>query len=369
LSIFGRRVSEKRRPVTLVPSARPDEGAPERGAIDTLGAVLLTMGRVSFEVDDEPSESFRQTFERWAQHVLVAAPIDAEDGKSDRAGARDWAAIRQSVLAHRRREVGYVVKAIDDLRRALCLFTTAFSRVVGEDGKADSLVKEQLARLEGAAKDHDTDAITREALATVQVVGESIDRRAARHRAQLGELGASVRHLTDQLQQAKQAGETDGLTRVPNRRSFDDFLVRAAELAPFASGELYLMMVDVDRFKPINDAYGHGAGDTVLKAVADCLARTFPRRGDLVARYGGDEFAVVLRDVRAEEARMLADRLVTAIRGTKVEHQGQTIRLSVSVGIAPRLAGDSSETWLARADAALYQAKKDGRDRWAETAT
>jgi diguanylate cyclase (GGDEF)-like protein len=330
--------------------------------------VLNTFGRVSFAIDDSGSEPVRVAFERWAQHVLVGAPLGDSKGGASATGKRDWGALKRFVTTHRQREVGYVVKSLEDLRGALCVFTAAFSRVVGEDGRGDVVVREQLARLEAAAKRQDTAAVAAEALLTVRVVGESIDRRSERHRAQVVELAGHVRQLSDQLQTAKKAGETDGLTQVPNRACFDEFLARTVDLAAFSTADVYLMMVDVDRFKQTNDALGHGAGDAALRAVADRLIRTFPRRGDLVARYGGDEFAVVVRDVRGDEARMLAERLVVAMRTTKAEHLGKQIPLSVSVGIAARKEADTCDTWIARADAALYRAKQEGRDRWLETA-
>jgi diguanylate cyclase (GGDEF)-like protein len=124
-------------------------------------------------------------------------------------------------------------------------------------------------------------------------------------------------------------------------------------------------MIDVDEFKRVNDGFGHPAGDAVIKAVADCLVRTFPRRTDLVARYGGDEFAVILREAGLKEARVLAERLVTAVRALRVIYDGREIRVSVSVGVAECVPGEMPDLWVARADAALYQAKSAGRNRWA----
>jgi diguanylate cyclase (GGDEF)-like protein len=125
-------------------------------------------------------------------------------------------------------------------------------------------------------------------------------------------------------------------------------------------------MIDVDQFKAINDASGHQAGDAAIRAVADCLARTFPRRGDLVARFGGDEFGVVLRDAAPDDVRALAQRVIEAVRARKIVHAGREVSVTASAGLAFWREGESPEEWLSRADAALYAAKGAGRDRWAE---
>jgi diguanylate cyclase (GGDEF)-like protein len=335
-------------------------------ALDALGSLLNLLGRVSFEFGDEGIDSVRKLFERLAQHVLVGTPIVENSAAGGESGRRDWTALRQQVMGHRKREVTYVVKALGDLRKTVSAFASAFARTVGEDERGDAEVRTQLDRLTVATRASDTAAIRREAQATIALVGQSLERRGKRHKAQLAELSTHVHALTEQLAEAKRAGEIDGLTRLPNRACFDEVLARTAELAAYRFEPLCLMMVDVDGFKGVNDGAGHTAGDVALKAVADALSRSFPRRGDLVARFGGDEFAVVLRGVSPTDARALAQRCVTSVRGTRIEHGGKPLKVSVSVGLASWNHGDTRESWLSRADAALYRAKHEGRDRWAE---
>ncbi|HLK40771.1 MAG TPA: GGDEF domain-containing protein [Polyangiaceae bacterium] len=345
------------------------EGKEGEAALDSVGALLHVLGKVSFDIGDQDADSIRRTFERWAQHVLVGAPLGERGGEgpeSSRGVRRDWGALRNFVASHRRREVAYVVKALTDLRKAAWAFIGAFARALGEDGQSDATVRAQLGRLEDAVRSNDTDALRREASSAIDLVGAAIEKRAERHRAQLGELASHIRNLSLELENAKKQGQMDAMTRIYNRACLDDYVARTSELCAVFTQPACLMMLDVDRFKQVNDVQGHAAGDEALKVVADRLVRLFPRRGDLVARFGGDEFAVVLRDVRLEDARMLAQRLVEAVRGSRFEHQGRQVVLSVSVGVAEWRMGDTSETWFARADAALYSAKQAGRDRWAD---
>lgn len=367
LSGFLRRREPKLSPVAVPAGADPPPNRDESdAALDAVGSVLNVLGKLSFDVGEDSAESIRKSFERWSQHVLVGAPVGDRDADSNEAPRRDWPGVRQFVTGHRRREVEHVVNTIANLRKAVWAFIGAFARAVGEDGQSDAGLRTQIGKLEAAVKSNDTAALRREAMNAAEVVGAAIARRSERHRVQLGELAGHIRDLSLQLQDAKRAGQIDSLTKIHNRACFDEYLTKIAELTALFSQPVCLVMLDVDRFKSINDTCGHGVGDEALKAVADRLVRTFPRRGDLVARIGGDEFVVILRDIRIEDARVLTQRLVEAVRVVKIENQKQPFSLSVSAGVAEWRVGDTKDTWLARADVALYRAKQAGRDRWAE---
>jgi diguanylate cyclase len=154
---------------------------------------------------------------------------------------------------------------------------------------------------------------------------------------------------------------TDTLTGLPNRRALDEELSR--RLAEWQRHEraFSLMMIDIDHFKRFNDTHGHQAGDAVLQQVGACLRRSM-RESDVVARFGGEELTVVLPGTSAEEARQACERARRAIRKTPFVHDGQRLSVTVSVGGAECLSGESVGGLLHRADDALYAAKHAGRD-------
>jgi diguanylate cyclase (GGDEF)-like protein len=157
----------------------------------------------------------------------------------------------------------------------------------------------------------------------------------------------------------------DGLTGIANRAAFDERLDKELAFAVRHGSPLCVALFDVDHFKKINDTFGHPAGDEVLKSVAGVLSRAV-RTEDVVARYGGEEFVVVMRELEVGAARSLADRLRESIAAHLVEAAGQTIRLTVSAGVASLACcgPDASKAAIvAKADARLYQAKQGGRNR------
>jgi diguanylate cyclase (GGDEF)-like protein/PAS domain S-box-containing protein len=158
---------------------------------------------------------------------------------------------------------------------------------------------------------------------------------------------------------------SDALTGVPNRRAFDQALRSEWRRCTRAAEPLSVLMVDVDDFKAFNDTFGHAVGDAALCTVARALSGVVHRAGDVLARFGGEEFAVVLPGVDGAGAQAVADGLVAAVRGVTVRQAGDRA-LSVSVGASTWLPGAGTRTsaeLLAHADTALYAAKAAGKDR------
>jgi diguanylate cyclase (GGDEF)-like protein len=160
-----------------------------------------------------------------------------------------------------------------------------------------------------------------------------------------------------------QLATLDALTELCNRRHFVDVVDREIARALRHARPLSLCIIDVDLFKPVNDRFGHAAGDGVLRQLA-AIVRRFVRDEDVAARIGGEEFAVLLPEADAEAARAFAERLREAVATTPFDIAGQPHRLTISIGIAMAGPGRGDRPALMKAaDAALYRAKEDGRDR------
>lgn len=154
----------------------------------------------------------------------------------------------------------------------------------------------------------------------------------------------------------------DVLTGLPNRRAFEEVAPRQWDRAFQAGEPLTLLQIDVDHFKRINDTYGHGVGDEVLRWLANILSRQL-RAGHAVFRTGGEEFIVLVPATGAADAFGIAERLRTALATAPFEASGDMITVTISIGLADSRSFASLGEMIAAADAALYQAKAQGRNR------
>lgn len=173
---------------------------------------------------------------------------------------------------------------------------------------------------------------------------------------------ASARSLNDRIGREEEASRTDPLTGLPNRRGFleacEDVLASSDRLGLSVS----VVLADLDRFKDVNDTLGHAAGDHLLKSVATAV-RSSLRSQDIVARWGGDEIVILLPEAGVDDAAKVAGKLRAAVEALSVEHGGRRISSTLSLGVAGHPRGAGLGETIARADAALYRAKEEGRNR------
>ena len=173
------------------------------------------------------------------------------------------------------------------------------------------------------------------------------------------EVGDLAAQLNESLKKVGQLAVTDSLTETYNRRKFDEIVVKEHHLANHGGAPFSLIMFDIDHFKKVNDKFGHSAGDQVLIHLSRMI-RGLVRQGDLLIRWGGEEFLILLPNTQIEEAGPFAERIRQEVER---EQFPGVETITISLGVAQLREGDSTDTLIKRVDHALYQAKQDGRNR------
>jgi diguanylate cyclase len=179
--------------------------------------------------------------------------------------------------------------------------------------------------------------------------------------ARLADAEKKIQVQAEELRTQQSEARTDSLTRLANRRAFDDAIEKGMTRFNKEGKPLSLMLFDVDHFKQFNDTYGHQAGDEVLRQVANTLSKT-AKTSDLACRYGGEEFGLVMPNTTITQARVAAERIREAIEGTKVSFEGKSLSVTASMGVAEVFKGEDSGRLIRRSDEAIYCAKGAGRN-------
>lgn len=274
--------------------------------------------------------------------------------------------LRPTSLAELRRQLALQLQTSLEVERIVSLFFDEVQRLVPLDALAYHHQSSDL-RLElGTRSSHSAGyRLSHEG----EYLGELIFRRNHRFDEQeLNQLESLLSSLLFPLRNALlyraaiQSALRDPLTDTGNRIAMEQTLQREVDLARRNLQPLSVLMLDIDHFKRINDQYGHGTGDEVLKAVATTLKARL-RNVDMVFRFGGEEFLVLLSGTCREAAALVGERLRLGILELQYLVQGHPLDLSISLGCATLLPAESVDSLLRRADNALYVAKREGRNR------
>lgn len=170
-----------------------------------------------------------------------------------------------------------------------------------------------------------------------------------------------IQELNNQVHELEITTTLDALTKAYNRHALQKHFAELLSIDRF-SNEMFILMIDIDNFKSINDKYGHIAGDKVLIFVSKLLKKTL-REGDKLYRFGGEEFVILLNRTNLEGSSLVANRLLNLTRQNKPLYQNEQISVTLSIGLTPVRDDDTLDTLIHRSDVALYRAKKSGKDR------
>lgn len=258
----------------------------------------------------------------------------------------------ETVVDNAHRQVSYQLESILALLRQEQSSLEGYSRVLAE-------AYGRISAKSAASSDLLTNAISllTEATGSTMAEGKQIA-------ASVGERSNEMAKVRHELDEYKRIANTDPLTRLANRRAFDEAMGQIYATAESAN-YYALMLVDIDHFKRVNDTFGHPVGDRVLAIVANIMRRSL-RSDVFIARTGGEEFAIVLRDVSHETVLAIAERLRTAVESTPLRNQKTGTEygpITVSVGACMGRQADNADELYQKVDMALYTAKAAGRNR------
>lgn len=296
--------------------------------------------------------------------------IDFDSAKLQRLGfGQQTPLIKQPVsLGQLRQQLGLQLQTSLEPQRILGLFFREVQRLVPLDALHYQHPLSDL-RLEFGQRGHHS--ISYNLSHEGESMGELVFRRSQRFsETEQGHLESLLSTLLYPMRNAllyraaTRSALRDPLTDTGNRIAMDQTLRREIEMARRHSLPLSLLMLDIDHFKRINDSYGHSTGDEVLKAVAASIKGQL-RNVDMVFRFGGEEFLILLSNTGRDAAAMVGERLRNAAQAQEYQADGKLIELTVSLGCSTLLPGESAESLLRRADSALYVAKREGRNRLA----
>lgn len=254
----------------------------------------------------------------------------------------------------------------ENVQRLQAILLRELRSVTGENQEFGRLLRAILAGL--GDLDRIEDAEEKKRLIAIQAerllkAHGSLTCRFAQTFQTLEQIATHSSQLADELQRICELSITDELTGLANRREFQRKLENEIERAARYAQPLTLVMLDLDNFKAVNDTYGHPIGDRILVAYARDVFSVF-RRHDTVARYGGEEFEILLPNTTAEGALHALEKIRSRARKVSIQEDGQRIELpTFSAGVAVYQQDETAADFFARADAALYEAKRRGRNR------
>ena len=273
---------------------------------------------------------------------------------------------QQDILAFIDRQHAYIKDREQELRDIIDLLTKVMANLNVENSDFYHRINKQGEAIIKISGLDDIKKIKNALKAEVEQMWEIVSLKQDQERRQIRQLAGQVHTLQNQLVEARAKAMTDSLTGIYNRQALDEFLVEKIEHnSPGADG-FSVLMVDIDNFKTINDKFGHIIGDRVLFALAQ-KCRASIRGEDFLARYGGEEFTIVLEGAAFRHALKIAQKLCNTIASvryaTSESQNGDYLCMTVSIGMTHYKKGDTMSTLIARADQALYDAKRKGKNR------
>ena len=349
-------------PAPATAAAAPHDSAEEPRIYtpsDVVASVIRPL-KEEVRVHEDTDSQVDRRFRRDLEEVLY----DCEQGLTPHTsgtaidilgpGMDAWFERRRVAEAERNAEMTRVIQSMGQ----------ALKTLQGEDSGFFDHLSTGLTRLKGAADNQSVRNVSARLSRIVDDIKDDIEAQQTVAEKRIRHLSGIVQGLHDELNVVKTQLAEDALTGLYNRGTFDDHLAKALAKCRLAPYRFTLVLIDLDKFKSVNDTHGHVAGDRVLKQTAQILQSVVLRKNDLVARYGGEEIAIILDDSDAADGERVAEEVRRKLEEAVFELSGGVKhQQTASFGVARGAEEDSAEDLIERADECLYLAKKNGRNR------
>jgi diguanylate cyclase len=347
-------------PVAVQPR-RDNEAAYPRGEqnlvafLDRLMATLVTLAP---DADAADTDNFRAKLDEYRQTILDPSRRMEVPRVTEACILACQQYLKLSRHYHAERE--------HELTELIGILREAAKLSIGDSSDFNAQLMASSDRFGGLVQLDDVRELKRKLMQEVTVFRQSVEEKQKRDERAYAQLNHKVEALQSKLSEVEEEAATDSLTRVGNRGRFQRTLTRWVDAAREAGTPLSIAMIDVDNFKQINDTHGHPIGDRVLLCTAQSLSKGV-RQTDFVARYGGEEFVILLPNASASQVEDRLAKLVESIAASHYDYdllgKRETVRFTVSCGLTELFPNESEEEMVKRADEALYEAKRKGKNR------
>lgn len=317
--------------------------------------LLDVLNKHLIDIDTHPIRKVRGKLDEFAKVLMKGDKADTVKALFE---------LRQWYSSYRIDETTYVQNTFDDFKRIIWEFADHMSEEIREERATDKEIAASLEGLREAVEANSIDSLRTKSREFINNYIEHQLKKESRREKRMTQVRKNLGSVKKQLLAANHSMKTDHLTGADNRKSFDEQVKNHWRLFEMEKTPCTLIFFDIDHFKKINDSYGHDIGDFVLKECVRLLKESFKRESDVVARTGGEEFAIILPGLTLEETVPYAEACLEKIRKEVFVQGNLEIRFTASMGIAPATDGETCSEWIKKADMALYQSKNTGRNKY-----
>lgn len=331
-------------------------GEPEKIS-EELATILFLIDIYNKNLWDTPKFSVRQAREeldQFSKKLIQSKNIDQEEL---------FFQLRQFFNSHRIDETTYFLQAFEDFKTIIWGFADQLKEEVKDQRSNDQYIDAHFKELRDAVESNSIEKLRTKSKEFISKYVEVQNKKENGKQKRLNSIKRNLNQFKKKLSEAQHTMNHDFLTGAYNRRFFEEQVKTFGAVAEIGESKSVMMILDIDHFKKINDSYGHDIGDFVLRECVGTIKKLFTRENDVVARLGGEEFAVFLPDYTMDSAMKKAEEVLDTIRKQVFVHGEHQIRFTVSLGLSEWRSSDHFETIYKRCDQALYEAKTSGRNK------